>query len=306
MQTILAQSANMAHLLRTIPLLAQSDVSVLIQGETGTGKELIAQDLHAQSSRRHQPLITINCAALPADEVEVELFGRCDAQGNIIQRGRFLAAAGGTIVLDEVDALPLPVQSMLLRFLESGECQLPGSHQTHIADVRILAITSIDLQQAVAENKFRADLLYRLQVVPLSLPPLRERDEDVALLLRHFGREYANSNAVVRYSKSALHTLTRYPWPGNVRELMNFCRQMALLHAGQCLQPEDLPADIQPELAAAAHTFELPASGIQLAQVELDLIKQALSRSGGNRARASRLLGISRDTLLYRIQKYAL
>ncbi len=306
METILAQSANMAHILRTIPLLAQSDVSVLIQGETGTGKELIAQDLHAQSSRKSQPLITINCAALPAEAVEVELFGRCDAQGNIVQQGRLLAAEGGTVVLDEVDALPLPVQSMLLRFLESGECQLVGSHQTHIVDVRILAVTSIDLQQAVADNEFRSDLFYRLQVVPLNLPPLRDRDEDIALLLRHFGREYANSNAVVRYSKAALHTLIRYPWPGNVRELMNFCQQMALLHPGQCLQPEDLPAEIQPELAAAAHTFELPASGIQLAQVELDLIKQALGRASGNRARAARLLGISRDTLLYRIQKYAL
>ncbi len=306
MQTILAESANMAHLLRTIPLLAQSDVSILIQGETGTGKELIAQELHTQSGRKTQALVTINCAALPTHDVEVELFGRCDAQGNRVQQGRLLAASGGTLVLDEVDALPLPVQTMLLRFLESGECQPVGSYQMHRVDVRVLAISSIDLQQAVVENTFRADLLYRLQVVPLNLPPLRERGEDIAMMLRHFGREYAQGNAVVRYSKAAMHTLSRHSWPGNVREVMNFCRQMALLHPGQCLQPEDLPADMQPERAAAAHIFELPVSGIQLAQVELDLIRQALGRTGGNRARAARLLGISRDTLLYRIQKYAL
>ena len=306
MKKILGQSPEITHILRTIPMIAASDASVLIYGETGTGKELLAHALHSESRRHDKPLVTINCAALQAEGIEGDLFGRCNTEGEIEYRGRLLAADGGTVFLDEVDALPLPVQAKVLRFLEAGECQLQGSHKLQLANVRILAASSANLQQEVTEGRFRADLFYRLQVVPITMPALRERSEDITLLLRHFGRELAEKNAVVRYSKDAEHCLRTYKWPGNVRELANFCQRMALLNPGKMIQSEDLPPEMMPEVAASNHVFSLPPTGIKLAQVELDLIEQALEMAAGNRSRAARLLGISRDTLLYRMQKYSL
>jgi DNA-binding NtrC family response regulator len=306
MNKILGQSPEITHLLRTIPIIAASDASVLIYGETGTGKELIANAFHQESGRRDNPFITINCAALPNEGIEEDLFGRCNAEGEIVHKGRLLAAESGTIFLDEVNTLPLEVQAKVLRFLEAGECQLKGSHKLHIVNVRTVAATSVDLQKAVAEGSFRADLFYRLQVVPIFLPPLRERREDIKTLLRHFCREFAGANAIIRLTKEVEHCLQTYAWPGNVRELMNFCQRMALLNPGKSLQVEDLPVEMLPESAASEHVFKLPPTGIKLAQVELDLIEQALEMAAGNRSRAARLLGISRDTLLYRMQKYDL
>ena len=306
MKQILGQSPQITHLLRTIPIIAASDASVLIYGETGTGKELVAQAFHRESGRREKAFVTINCAALPVDDVEIDLFGRCNADGDIIHRGKLLAAEGGTVFLDEVNTLPLVVQAKVLRFLEVGECQLKGSHKLHIINVRTIAASSVDLQQAVNDGSCRADLFYRLQVVPITLPSLRERGADITLLLRHFGREFSGNNAVIRYSKEVEHCLQTYAWPGNVRELMNFCQRMALLNPGKALRVEDLPVEMLPESAADNHVFSLPPTGIKLAQVELDLIEQALEMAAGNRSRAARLLGISRDTLLYRMQKYDL
>ncbi|MAX50734.1 MAG: sigma-54-dependent Fis family transcriptional regulator [Methylophaga sp.] len=306
MNDILGQSPDLTHILRTLPMIALSDASVLISGETGTGKELIALSLHEQSRRRDNALITINCAALPTEEVELDLFGRSNEQGEITFRGRLLAAEGGTVFLDEVDALPLSVQAKVLRFLEAGECQLQGSHRLHVADVRILAATSADLPAEVKAGRFRPDLFYRLQVVPIELPALRDRSEDISLLMRHYLKVYAGNNAVVRLSKEAEQSLLHYSWPGNIRELQNLCQRLALLHPGELLQPGDLPREMRPEVAIQQHQFVLPASGIDLAKVELDLIEQALDMAAGNRSKAARMLGISRDTLLYRMQKYNL
>jgi len=306
MTKILGSSPQITHILRTIPMIAASDASVLIYGETGTGKELLAKSLHSESGRKDAPLVTVNCAALQVDGVEFDLFGRCNANGDIEHRGRFLAADGGTVFLDEVNALPLSVQAKVLRFLEAGECQLQGSHKLHVANVRVLAATSTNLQDEVTAGRFRADLFYRLQVVPITMPALKDRSEDIPILLRHFGRELAGSNAVIRYSKEAEHCLFTYAWPGNVRELINFVQRMALLNPGKLLHAEDLPHEMMPEVAASQHLYVLPPTGIKLAQVELDLIEQALEMAAGNRSRAARLLGISRDTLLYRMQKYAL
>ncbi|MEC9411046.1 MAG: sigma-54 dependent transcriptional regulator [Pseudomonadota bacterium] len=306
MTTILGQSPDLTHILRTLPMIALSDASVLISGETGTGKELIALSLHEQSRRRDNALITINCAALPTEDVELDLFGRSNEHGEVTFRGRLLAAEGGTVFLDEVDALPLSVQAKVLRFLEAGECQLQGSHRLHVADVRILAATSADLPAEVKAGRFRADLFYRLQVVPIELPALRDRSEDIPLLMKHYLKEFAGNNAVVRLSREAEQSLVHYRWPGNIRELQNLCQRLALLHVGELLQPADLPREMCPEVAIEQHQFVLPASGIDLAKVELDLIEQALDMAAGNRSKAARLLGISRDTLLYRMQKYNL
>lgn len=306
MKQLLGRSPQITHILRTVPMIAASDVSVLIYGETGTGKELIADAMHAESHRHDKPFVAINCAALPTSGIEEDLFGRCNVDGDIKVRGRLLAAEGGTVFLDEVDALPLSVQAKVLRFIEAGECQLQGSHKLQLADVRILAATSQNLQEEVGEKRFRADLFYRLQVVPITMPPLREISEDISLLLHHYGHQFAGKNAVVRYSKAAEQCLQTYAWPGNVRELMNFCQRMALLNPGKVLQAEALPVEMLPEVAASRHVFTLPSTGIKLAQVELNLIEQALEMAAGNRSRAARLLGISRDTLLYRMQKYSL
>ena len=303
---ILGQSPEITHLLRTLPMIALSEASVLVQGETGTGKELIAQALHFESRRKDKPLVTINCAALPEEGIEIDLFGRGNAEGEIIHRGRLLAAQGGTIFFDNVESLPLSIQAKVLRFLEAGECQLQGCHKLQIVDVRIIAASSADLQHLVDAGRFRRDLFYRLQVVPMTVPALRDRADDILMLLRHFGREFAGSNAVVRYSKQAEHCLLTYAWPGNVRELINFCQRMALLNPGKAIQPDELAAEMMPEVAAESHVFTLPVTGIKLAQVEVDLIEQALELSAGNRSKAARLLGISRDTLLYRMQKHAL
>ncbi|WP_438970738.1 sigma 54-interacting transcriptional regulator [Methylophaga sp.] len=306
MKTILGQSPDINHIIRTLPMIALSDASVLISGETGTGKELIAQTLHEQSRRRDKEMVTINCAALPTEEVERDLFGRCDEEGNIVFRGRLLAAEGSTVFLDEVDALPASIQAKVLRFLEAGECQLQGSHRIQVADVRILAATSADLPARVKTGQFRADLYYRLQVVPIDLPPLRQRKEDISVLIKHYLTDYAGNNAVVRLSKETEKSLSAYLWPGNVRELQNFCQRMALLHAGELLQPKSLPETMQTEEDAGQHQFILPPTGVDMAQVELDFIEQALEMAAGNRSKAARLLGISRDTLLYRMQKYDL
>jgi DNA-binding NtrC family response regulator len=287
-------------------MIALSDASVLITGETGTGKELVAQALYEASRRKDKPLVTINCAALPIEGIEDDLFGRCAANGEIEHRGRLLSAEGGTLFLDNVEALPLSIQAKVLRFIEAGECQLIGSHKLQVVDVRILAATGVELQKEVDAGRFRKDLFYRLQVVPILIPPLRARADDIQFLLRHFGRGYSGNNAVVRYTKEAERCLQSYAWPGNVRELMNFCQRMAVLNPGKAVQVTDLPAEMMPELAAERHHFTLPASGINLAQVELDLIEQALEMAAGNRSRAARLLGISRDTLLYRMQKHSL
>ena len=303
---MIGHSPQITHIQRVLPMIALSDASVLICGATGTGKELVAQRLHQLSRRADKPMVTINCAALPVQDAEVDLFGRANADGEVIEPGRLLAAQGSSGFLDEVDALPLTVQAKVLRFLEAGECQLAGSHKLHLIDARILAATSVDLPAEVKAGRFRADLYYRLQVVPLELPPLNQRSEDIPLLLSYFAKQFAGNNAPLRFSKEVIQQLQRYDWPGNVRELSNFCQRLSLLQPGSMLQLTDLPAEMLQNSAVTPQQFSIPPTGIDLAQIELDLIEQALEMAAGNRSKAARLLGITRDTLLYRMQKYGL
>lgn len=310
-ERLIGQSPNFEALLRSAKMVAATDVTVLIVGETGTGKEVLAQALKQHSPRADKPFITLNCAALPESLAESELFGHkkgafTGAIGN--QQGRLPAADGGTVFLDEVDSLPIPLQAKLLRFLETGEIQPVGETHTHRVDVRIIAATNASLHDKIAKGEFRRDLFYRLNVVPLEIPPLRERMGDIHVLLQHFMGQFAADHKLpaATFSKTALNRLAGYAWPGNVRELRNVCERLSILLAGRTIEENNLPPEIVNRAPAQKPLFDLPELGIDLEKVEMDLIRQALNRTNGNRSRSARLLGISRDTLLYRMQKYGI
>ncbi len=311
--TLIGSSPQLAAVLRAARLVAMTDAPVLIQGESGTGKELLAANVHRDSRRGKQPMITVNCAALPENLAESLLYGHrkgafTGATGD--QPGFIVQAHGGTLFLDEIGELPLAIQAKLLRFLESGECQAVGQATCQHVDVRVIAATNRDLATEVAAGRFREDLFYRLNVVPLQLPPLRERADDIAELLHyhtaHVAKRYALETP--RYSARALQQLQQYSWPGNVRELRNLCERVVILCGGRDIQPENLPQEIRQPLAAkaASNGFSLPPEGVRLEELEVTLIRQALAQTEGNRSRAARLLGLTRDTLLYRLKKYAI
>lgn len=308
-EALIGQSPNFEALLRSAKMVASTDVTVLIAGETGTGKEVLACALQKYSPRADKAFITLNCAALPESIAESELFGhRKGAFTGAVthQTGRLQAADSGTLFLDEVDSLPLPLQAKLLRFLETGEIQPVGDTHTQNVNVRIIAATNANLQEKIARGEFRKDLYYRLNVVPLEIPPLRERMGDIPLLLQHFMTRFASDHNLPQssFGKSALHRLTAYSWPGNVRELRNVCERLSILLAGRLIEEGNLPAEIVNRAMPQKPVFALPEIGIELEKVETDLIRQALVRTNGNRSRSARLLGISRDTLLYRMHKY--
>ncbi len=307
--SLIGEAPALQALLRAARLVAATDVSVLILGESGTGKELLARYLHQHSPRRDRPLISINCAALPENLAESELFGHRKGAftgAHTDQPGRICAAEGGTLFLDEVGELPLGVQAKLLRFLEDGEIQPLGDTRSRRVDVRILAATNRDLHAQVAEGRFREDLLYRLSVVPLELPPLRERREDILPLMEYYLAWFARHHCLPAptLKHGARRRLRDYAWPGNVRELRNFCERLVILLPGHELGADNLPLETAPVRRHNGYT--LPDEGVVLDHLEADLIRQALNKSGGNRSRAARLLGLTRDTLLYRMKKYAI
>ena len=307
---LIGDSPEFASVLRAARLVAATDATVLILGESGTGKELLAHVVHTSSRRAHKPFEVLNCAAIPESLVESELFGhsRGAFTGAVADYpGRIPSAEGGTLFLDEVGELPASAQAKLLRFLECGECQTMGRVRPRKVDVRVIAATNRDLHAEVRAGRFREDLFYRLHVVPLELPALRQRSGDVSLLLQHLTEERACYHRLPapRYSDEALHALTRYPWPGNVRELRNLCERMVILFPGKTVHLENLPREMRHANGAWANV-RLPAAGLHLQHVEVEMIRQALEKTSGNRSRAARLLGISRDTLLYRLKKYAI
>jgi DNA-binding NtrC family response regulator len=312
--SIYGKSPELETVLNSASLIAATDVIVLIRGESGTGKELLARHVHANSNRRDGPLVAVNCASLSGELADSALYGhrRGAFTGAVMDHAGFVGEAeGGTLLLDEIGEMPLNVQAKFLRFIETGECLPVGESRVRRANVRIIAATNRDLEAEVAAGNFRADLFHRLNVVPLELPPLRERSGDLKLLLQSLTRDLAARHGVEapHYDHAALKVLCDYHWPGNVRELRNLCERMTILRAGMEVGVGQLPPELQRRTSSAAREgegFSLPRDGIRLEDVETGLIRQALERTEGNRSRAARLLGLTRDTLLYRLKKYSL
>ncbi len=314
--TIIGRTPSMRHIYALIEKVADSPTTVLITGESGTGKELVARALHDQSSRRGAPFIQVNCGAIPVPLFESELFGYergafTGATG--AKPGRFELAHGGTLFLDEVGELPLDLQVKLLRVLQDGRFERVGGVRTITADVRVLAATNRDLLREVKRGAFREDLYYRLNVIPIRLPPLRERVEDIPLLAEHFLRKFNQrlGKAVQGLTPDALTALVAWRWPGNIRELENLMERSVLLAEGAWLQPSDLPG-----LGEARQGEEQPDADLDLglkdyvrvftARLERARIQQALEQEDGNVTRASRRLGISRKSLQTKMKDYGL
>ena len=311
-KAIIGKSPALDALIRNAKIAAATDVTILLNGETGSGKEVFANAIQKSSSRAGKPFITLNCAALPESLIESELFGHrkgsfTGATGNT--EGLFRAADGGTLFLDEINSLPIAIQAKLLRFIETGECLAVGETVPYIADVRIIAASNGDLNQQIADGSFRRDLYFRLNVVPLNLPSLAQRVGDIELLIGHFLKIFEREHSIQppEFSHKALKALRVYSWPGNIRELRNLCERLCILLPGKLVEPENLPPEFAlTTTSPALPQFSLPSTGLDLDNLEASLIVQALEMARGNRSKSARLLGLSRDTLLYRMQKHGL
>lgn len=313
-ENIIGHSKSLLRVLELASRVAQHDSTVLIQGETGTGKELLARAIHYNSRRRSQPFVTINCGAIPRELVESELFGhsRGAFTGAIAAKaGRIEMADNGTLFLDEIGELPLESQVKLLRLMQHGEIERVGGSSPKTVNVRIIAATHRNLSAMVEDGTFRQDLFYRLAVVPLELPPLRERRNDIPELFEHLlqkARERHNMPSV-RLASSVVRYLSAYRWPGNIRELENMIERMLVLSNGELITEEDLPEELrQAALPQQRATFllELPEEGISLEGVERELLLRALEKFDGNQTQAARYLDISRRTFIYRMEKHGL
>ncbi|MBI1759834.1 MAG: sigma-54-dependent Fis family transcriptional regulator [Acidobacteria bacterium] len=304
---LLGNSQGMRQVYEQIAQVACAKTTVLIGGESGTGKELVAQALHRNSPRIDGPYLKVNCGALSDNLIESELFGHVRGaftDAHTDKPGRFELAHGGTLLLDEIGELTTHAQVRLLRVLESGECERLGATDIIQTDVRVIAATNRDLSAEVAAGRFRADLFYRLNLFPITIPPLRERSEDIPVLAAQFLGEFARQHkkALKGFTPHALEMLTSYDWPGNVRELQNAVERAVVVATGKAIQPHELPAAVQ-----TASTAGLTANYNLTAAVEAyerDLICAALTTTRGKRAPAAELLGISERLLAYKLKKY--
>lgn len=317
-EDIIGRSPEITHVLELIERVADSDSTVLITGESGTGKELVARAIHHNSPRADRLLVPVNCGAIPRDLLESELFGHVKGAftGAIANRmGRFEAANGGTIFLDEIGEMSPALQVKLLRVIQERRFEPVGSTKTVEVDVRIVAATNIDLEQAVADGRFREDLFYRLNVIPIHIPPLRDRISDLPYLLHHFISHFNQSKGrnLSGISPESLELLTKYAWPGNVRELENLIERISILKGQGLIEVSDLPDKIrrshQP-LGLVAENSDLPDNGLDFNSAvdnfENALILQALEKTGWNRNRAAQLLRLNRTTLVEKIKKKGL
>ena len=304
---LIGNSSAMLKLKREIEQVAQSDTTVLITGENGTGKELVATRIHLASNRREQPLIRVNCPGIPETLFESELFGHVKGAFTGAVRdhaGKFTLADGGTIFLDEIGDLPLTCQAKLLRVLETGEIETLGTESRRKVDVRVLSATNQDLPRLVEEGKFRRDLYYRISVFPLTVPPLAARAEDIPLLTGEFLRRF-DPDGRTRLSGDALALVSTLAFPGNVRQLKNLIERLTILHAGRTITP----AEIQPLSSEHAVSPAQPLGGTlvdRMSRFERTLIQEALGQTAGNISRAARLLGVDRANLSKKIKDYGL
>ena len=317
---IIGQSKSMQDLFRRMELVAAARANVLIVSESGTGKELVANALHENSPRRNKRFLPINCAAIPSEILESELFGheRGSFTGASARKlGKFELADGGTVFLDEIGELPLEMQAKLLRVLEEQEFMRVGGTDTIRVDIRVIAATNTDLEAAVEEGKFRNDLYYRLKVVTLTVPPLREHREDIPLLLKHFLEIYAaeNGRGGLHLSADAMRLLINAPWEGNVRELRNVVESLAVLAPQDEIRPEDLPEEYRgpgqtagsvPGPIEVVSADPAGTEDLTMEQIERRAILSALEKTGGNRTRAAGLLGIGLRTLQRKLKEYRL
>lgn len=321
---LVGDSPSIQNVFRAIEKVSQTESIVLITGESGTGKELVARAIHENSSRANKPLITVNCGAIPSELLEAELFGHVKGAftgATQNRQGRFELAHGGTIFLDEVGELPLHLQVKLLRVLQTRQFESVGSSRTQEVDVRIIAATNRNLEEAVQKREFREDLYYRLNVIPIKVPSLRERKSDIPALVSHFIQRFngMTGHNVEPPTGTILEALTTYDWPGNVRELENLMERLVILKGKGSVDLEDLPHRIFQKYAEEKSPGEgaiaewdfpkmlLPNSGLDLKAIvtafENHLVDQALSRTKGNKNRASELLSMNRTTLVEKLRK---
>ena len=311
---LVGRSPVMQKLLSIVARVAPTDSSVLITGATGTGKELVARAIHQQSARCAGPFVDINCSAIPETLIEAELFGHQRGTftgAHETRRGLFETASGGTLFLDEIDALPLSAQSKLLRVLQERQVRRIGGRENISFDVRVIAATNSDLARAVAEGRFRADLLYRLRVVPIQVPELCKRGDDIKLLAEHFLNQLAKrcGAAPRRFTPAGMQRLCEYPWPGNVRELENTVEYALAIGCDEELGVEDLPPEIieggGKDLNDFNQVLEAYMSGsVPLAEIERRYILSVLERFGGNQVKTAAALGIDRNKLYRRLKQY--
>jgi DNA-binding NtrC family response regulator len=301
---VIAQSPLMQAIFRDTSLIAPSESRVLITGESGVGKEILAEVIHAWSPRAAGPLVKVNCAAIPETLLESELFGheKGSFTGAVAQRiGRFETANGGTIFLDEIAEMSPQLQAKLLRVAQDGRFQRIGSNAEIHVNARILAATNRNLDEEVKAGRFREDLYYRLNVVELNIPPLRERREDILPLATQILGDLTKGRA--RLSSAVVDSLERYAWPGNVRELRNAMERAALLSGGELILPEHLPARVRSAAGFARSPDEMPADARRLEEVERTAVLEALRKNNFNRTETAKALGISRRALLYKLQR---
>ncbi len=305
---MIGNSDGMQHVFEMVRRVAPTEASVLITGESGTGKELIARAIHQGGPRSRAPFVAINCAAIPANLLESELFGHVRGAFTGAVRdhsGKFQQAHGGTLFLDEVGEMPLELQPKLLRVLQEMEVE-PLGGRARTVDVRIIAATNQDVEHALEEGRFREDLFYRLAVIPIEMPPLRRRAEDVPLLVRHFLERFSRGNPP-DISDQALACMMAYPWPGNVRELQNAVERLVVLSHGETIERHHLPSKLCTQASMSRNrVVELPAEGYPLEEIEKEAVMQALERNQWNQTRAALFLQVPRHTLIYRMEKYGI
>jgi DNA-binding NtrC family response regulator len=302
---IIGRSANMQEIFAIIERVGPTRATVLLAGESGVGKDLIARAIHFHSPRRDRPLVKINCTAIPENLMESELFGYekgAFTGANTTKPGKFEQADTGTVFLDEIGDVPGPIQVKLLRVLQEREFERLGSNVTRHIDVRVIAATNTDLRAALEQGTFREDLYYRLNVVPINIPPLRERKQDIPFLANHFLKKLAPDagRQVEAITDAAMEKLIGYHWPGNVRELENVIERSLVMAAGTQLDAADIKLESAPRPRPQNEAHFLP-EGLSLDQYEQEIIREALRRADGNKSQAARMLGLTRNALRYRL-----